>query len=100
MSGGKGYSFVRQLTGLFFSSRRRHTIYWRDWSSDVCSSDLAAGCGGDKVTGPVRPPDQSCPSAGVPLCEDPDRADVAREAVADLVGRVAPKLEKNRKSVG
>src|SRR3712207_7555330 len=26
----------------FFSSRRRHTRYWRDWSSDVCSSDLAA----------------------------------------------------------
>src|SRR3712207_6037759 len=25
---------------FFFSSRRRHTIYWRDWSSDVCSSDL------------------------------------------------------------
>src|SRR3712207_7228857 len=22
-----------------FSSRRRHTRYWRDWSSDVCSSD-------------------------------------------------------------
>src|SRR3712207_7046799 len=26
---------------LFFASRRRHTRYWRDWSSDVCSSDLA-----------------------------------------------------------
>src|SRR5258707_3340670 len=26
--------------GFFFSSRRRHTRYWRDWSSDVCSSDL------------------------------------------------------------
>src|SRR3712207_8319824 len=25
---------------MFFSSRRRHTRYWRDWSSDVCSSDL------------------------------------------------------------
>src|SRR2546429_2609503 len=25
---------------LFFSSRRRHTICSRDWSSDVCSSDL------------------------------------------------------------
>src|SRR3712207_7428485 len=25
---------------FFFSSRRRHTIYWRDCSSDVCSSDL------------------------------------------------------------
>src|SRR3712207_8569642 len=22
------------------TSRRRHTRYWRDWSSDVCSSDL------------------------------------------------------------
>src|SRR5206468_7293777 len=25
---------------FFFSSRRRHTISDRDWSSDVCSSDL------------------------------------------------------------
>src|SRR3712207_8466628 len=25
---------------FFFSSRIRHTRYWRDWSSDVCSSDL------------------------------------------------------------
>src|SRR3712207_4525685 len=29
--------------GGFFSSRRRHTRYWRVWSSDVCSSDLAVG---------------------------------------------------------
>src|SRR3712207_8031507 len=29
------------LLDVFFSSRRRHTRYWRDWSSDVCSSDLA-----------------------------------------------------------
>src|SRR3712207_6869147 len=29
------------VVGSFvFSSRRRHTRYWRDWSSDVCSSDL------------------------------------------------------------
>src|SRR5690606_39516769 len=27
---------------LFFSSRRRHTSFSRDWSSDVCSSDLIA----------------------------------------------------------
>src|SRR6266487_1979565 len=27
---------------FFFSSRRRHTIWTGDWSSDVCSSDLAA----------------------------------------------------------
>src|SRR5699024_11500853 len=28
---------------FFFSSRRRHTRSKRDWSSDVCSSDLLAG---------------------------------------------------------
>src|SRR6266478_4812374 len=34
---------TRKSTGLrffFFSSRRRHTIFDCDWSSDVCSSDL------------------------------------------------------------
>src|SRR5690625_7931698 len=30
----KSYAF------FFFSSRRRHTRWPRDWSSDVCSSDL------------------------------------------------------------
>src|SRR5206468_9766584 len=29
--------------GFFFSSRRRHTRSDRDWSSDVCSSDLLLG---------------------------------------------------------
>src|SRR2546421_1105331 len=29
---------------FFFSSRRRHTRSDRDWSSDVCSSDLSLPC--------------------------------------------------------
>src|SRR5690349_25151274 len=29
---------------FFFSSRRRHTRSLRDWSSDVCSSDLRCPC--------------------------------------------------------
>src|SRR5258707_2189101 len=33
------------ILSFFFSSRRRHTRYWRDWSSDVCSSDLAQRLG-------------------------------------------------------
>src|SRR3712207_8128523 len=37
---------------FFFSSRRRHTRYWRDWSSDVCSSDLELGAD-DRDRGPV-----------------------------------------------
>src|SRR5690606_26274916 len=44
-----GFSYVRGCCGVlfyflcflfFFSSRRRHTRFSRDWSSDVCSSDL------------------------------------------------------------
>src|SRR6266550_7755012 len=34
--------FLLGLPVFFFSSRRRHTSCSRDWSSDVCSSDLAA----------------------------------------------------------
>src|SRR5438874_13216128 len=39
-------SFVlNYFTCFFFSSRRRHTRSLRDWSSDVCSSDLIVGSG-------------------------------------------------------
>src|SRR2546430_4616835 len=37
---------------LFFSSRRRHTRFDCDWSSDVCSSDL--GSPGRPAEGPAR----------------------------------------------
>src|SRR5437868_12960372 len=32
--------YLRYFFFFFFSSRRRHTRSKRDWSSDVCSSDL------------------------------------------------------------
>src|SRR2546430_8765611 len=38
-AGGVGW-ISDSLTGFFFSSRRRHTRFDCDWSSDVCSSDL------------------------------------------------------------
>src|SRR5690606_10758911 len=38
---------------FFFSSRRRHTRFSRDWSSDVCSSDL--GCA-PRTAGRPGPP--------------------------------------------
>src|SRR5438034_7844472 len=43
------YSFIVSFFFFFFSSRRRHTRSLCDWSSDVCSSDLAVITG--KVTG-------------------------------------------------
>src|SRR5439155_982049 len=38
--GGRGGGGGGGRDGFFFSSRRRHTRWPRDWSSDVCSSDL------------------------------------------------------------
>src|SRR5258707_4439702 len=46
---------------FFFSSRRRHTRYWRDWSSDVCSSDLP--CGLSSLTPPAQLADQGLRAA-------------------------------------
>src|SRR5699024_11683922 len=40
------------MRSFFFSSRRRHTRSKRDWSSDVCSSDLLEGGGHRRVVLP------------------------------------------------
>src|SRR5688572_31758860 len=42
-----------QCPSFFFSSRRRHTRFDCDWSSDVCSSDLTATP--DPVAERIRP---------------------------------------------
>src|SRR5205809_1897491 len=38
-----GWNYYILSFFFFFSSRRRHTRCSRDWSSDVCSSDLILG---------------------------------------------------------
>src|SRR5690606_9894599 len=54
-----------RLLLFFFSSRRRHTRFSRDWSSDVCSSDL-------KMALPPDNPSNHCrsrwfnPATGLP----------------------------------
>src|SRR5690606_41079626 len=40
---------------FFFSSRRRHTRFSRDWSSDVCSSDLGLARTVDSLEGNETP---------------------------------------------
>src|SRR5688572_8157447 len=54
---------------FFFSSRRRHTRFDCDWSSDVCSSDLR--------------------NVGVPTCAGTEAAGVKREAWRAQKGRAA-----------
>src|SRR5690625_7589583 len=57
---------------FFFSSRRRHTRWPRDWSSDVCSSDLtvpitATGSGGGDRHGVL---DRVAAHVGLPRSEE------------------------------
>src|SRR5690349_24930879 len=47
---------MRPCFSFFFSSRRRHTRSLRDWSSDVCSSDLTA-----LTSLPAAPPSATLP---------------------------------------
>src|SRR6266496_5535989 len=67
---------------FFFSSRRRHTRSLRDWSSDVCSSDLRGRQGRSLRVGD-RPWDRGEPRSrdGSELCPCP-RVDEADDAHA------------------
>src|SRR3712207_8177843 len=60
---------VLALLGLivivFFSSRRRHTRYWRDWSSDVCSSDLHLPAARGPAHRRARRPARALPGGGI-----------------------------------
>src|SRR6266542_3353512 len=73
---------------FFFSSRRRHTRCYRDWSSDVCSSDLASSLGSvsrsaESYSEAVEPIAQLADGGNAPvrtelnamqLLEEPDRS--------------------------
>src|SRR5699024_11926624 len=47
---------------FFFSSRRRHTRSKRDWSSDVCSSDLDAEVGSSSSAEAITADDSVAPA--------------------------------------
>src|SRR6266496_1400831 len=72
---------------FFFSSRRRHTRSLRDWSSDVCSSDLDQR---------VEQPGDPGRVLGVPLLGEIGRAS-CREKSVDLGGR---RIVKKKKFIG
>src|SRR5690606_39641432 len=65
---------------FFFSSRRRHTRFSRDWSSDVCSSDLDFRKAQDAARQEQMEKEQA-------------RADAAAQAEMDRMGSEA---ERNR----
>src|SRR5260370_10913977 len=66
---------------FFFSSRRRHTRFKCDWSSDVCSSDLLDHLALDEVAEAEHAPTDALPGL--------DDADVVAN-VGQFVGRGQP----------
>src|SRR5688572_31561056 len=83
-SAGSGASwFRRSIAALslffFFSSRRRHTRFDCDWSSDVCSSDL------DPPPAPASPADVLATLEGL---ADPTNPNLAA-AIDDLKNGIA-----------
>src|SRR5205809_5693670 len=66
---------------FFFSSRRRHTRCSRDWSSDVCSSDLRLA------------------DRGSTMSDDPRRSSEGKHEFA-VIGRPLPKIDAWAKVIG
>src|SRR2546430_235614 len=70
---------------FFFSSRRRHTRFDCDWSSDVCSSDLAP-------QPPVCPPSSALRWHAPPAADDPESPRAVKQLVSpcDFLPGTAP----------
>src|SRR5256886_7110816 len=71
---------------FFFSSRRRHTRFDCDWSSDVCSSDL-----GDVVLGLVEAVAVELVHEVATLGADADPAKAVLEPGAEVAGELGPR---------
>src|SRR5256885_14895290 len=72
---------------FFFSSRRRHTRLQGDWSSDVCSSDLAVERQFQGRAGEPRLQAGAVARQGGDEVADADRAVDALAAPVELPGR-------------
>src|SRR5690606_39829463 len=84
-----------------FSSRRRHTRFSRDWSSDVCSSDLLAYRGWSyfqmvQLFGERFVKGQANSGLAVSLVTKPSTAAVARNTVQEVYTQINADLQQAR----
>src|SRR6266436_7140617 len=88
MEGASDY--ICKRVDFFFSSRRRHTWCSRDWSSDVCSSDLSHH---DVRPAPRRSGGGECRARrAAPWCERSEERRVGKECRS----RWSPNHEKQK----
>src|SRR5438876_12061072 len=92
-------------SNFFFASRRRHTRWTDDWSSDVCSSDLSPRGGvasGPPVVAPSEAPSAATgerPQIGRASCRERvwnDVASVAGEGTDERIDRPAGTANRHR----
>src|SRR5690625_2127724 len=83
------------FTIFYFSSRRRHTRWPRDWSSDVCSSDLIALDHLDKVIELIRG-SNTTDIARSGLMEQFDLSEKQAQAILDMRLQRLTGLERNK----
>src|SRR5215204_6784437 len=79
---------------FFFSSRRRHTRSLCDWSSDVCSSDLAVG---DNVVAPHQVLDPGRADLGYVVDGDVDRKSTRLNSSHTVISYAVFCLKKKKK---
>src|SRR5579884_117926 len=86
-------AFHVDQTPFFFSSRRRHTSWPRDWSSDVCSSDLER----QRVGGGLRPRSRLGQRLRLRArCADRSRAGQGHEVVPGRPDAAGPRARRQR----
>src|SRR2546430_8387310 len=94
---GEGQNDEARVFCFFFSSRRRHTRFDCDWSSDVCSSDLAT-----QLTVTPSAANSRASNLAAAVTADRSTTEAARSGrgwrtAADVTNTTRPKLD--RKSV-
>src|SRR5688572_31923711 len=80
---------------FFFSSRRRHTRFDCDWSSDVCSSDLHRRIEARRHTAPR----EQNPVEAARACESRDEALVVRIVVDPREDRKSTRLNSSHSQI-
>src|SRR5207249_7620992 len=83
---------------FFFSSRRRHTRSKRDWSSDVCSSDLIESDGDRK--GDRGEDEHERTNRARPIRRHPVAREIAGHDIEHTCHRRSPGEPKNQNQIG